>query len=230
LSLGLRLPQRVSVLADGHRRTLRTTAPTVGALLHAMHVRLRDLDRVHPALAHYPTDGLVVTVDRINQRVVTRNLAIPFSTRHITTSSLYVGDTKVVRYGRPGVRVNSYRLTWKNHHLVKQTLLHSRVRARPQAQVVQVGTKPRPQYTPAADGLNWAALARCESGGNSQSVSGPNGMYRGLYQFTLGAWHGVGGSGDPIDASSSEQTYRAQLLYKRSGDSAWPACGHYLYT
>jgi hypothetical protein len=40
----------------------------------------------------------------------------------------------------------------------------------------------------------------------------------------------VGGRGDPIDASSSEQTYRAQILYRRSGDSSWPVCGHYLYT
>jgi hypothetical protein len=95
---------------------------------------------------------------------------------------------------------------------------------------VEVGTKVRPQYTPAADGLNWSAQAQCESGGNPRAVSGPSGMYRGLYQFTLSAWHGVGGAGDPIDASSSEQTYRAQLLYKRSGDGAWPTCGHYLYT
>ena len=230
LSIGLRLPQHVTVLADGRRRTVLTTAPTVATLLRNLHVRTHGLDRVRPALSHYPTDGLVVTVDRINQRVVTRNLAIPFSTRHVKTSSLYVGDSKIVRYGRPGVRVNSYRLTWKNHRLVKRTLLHSSVRARPQSQVVEVGTKPKPQYTPSADGLNWAALAQCESGGNPRSVSGPSGMYRGLYQFTLGAWHGVGGAGDPIDASSSEQTYRAQLLYKRSGDSAWPACGHYLYT
>ena len=57
-----------------------------------------------------------------------------------------------------------------------------------------------------------------------------NGEYRGLYQFTMGAWESVGGTGDPIDASSSEQTYRAQLLYRRSGDSVWPVCGHYLYT
>ena len=56
------------------------------------------------------------------------------------------------------------------------------------------------------------------------------GTYRGLYQFTMSSWAGVGGSGDPIDASPSEQTYRAQLLYQRSGDAVWPVCGRYLYT
>ena len=50
-----------------------------------------------------------------------------------------------------------------------------------------------------------------------------------LYQFTMSAWAGVGGSGDPIDASSSEQTYRAQLLYRERGASPWPVCGRHLF-
>jgi uncharacterized protein YabE (DUF348 family) len=230
LSLSLRMPQRVSVLVDGHRRTTRTTAPTVGALLHDLHVRLHGLDKVHPGLRKYPTNGMVVTIDRIHQRVVKRTIAIPFGTRHVKTSSLYVGDTDISHYGIPGVRVNTYRMRWKNDRLVSRRLLHTAVRSHPRPQIVLVGTKPRPQYTPAADGLNWPALAQCESGGNPRAVAGPNGEYRGLYQFTISAWQGVGGSGDPIDASSSEQTYRAQLLYQRSGDAAWPTCGHYLYT
>jgi hypothetical protein len=43
-------------------------------------------------------------------------------------------------------------------------------------------------------------------------------------------WHSVGGSGLPIDASASEQTYRAQLLYKRSGAGQWPVCGSRLFS
>ena len=229
LSLRLRLPQRVTVLVDGHRKVRMTTAPTVSTLLRDLHVRLHRLDHVSVPLHRYPTDGLVVAVDRITQRTITRDLAIPFTTRHVHDASMYVGDSKVVRYGRPGVRENTYALTWKNHKLIRRRLVHSRVRRHPVAQVVAIGTKARPQYTPAADGLNWPALAQCESGDNPRAVSA-NGTYRGLYQFTMGAWHGVGGSGDPIDASSSEQTYRAQLLYRQSGDAAWPTCAHYLYT
>jgi hypothetical protein len=57
-----------------------------------------------------------------------------------------------------------------------------------------------------------------------------NGQYFGLYQFSLSTWASVGGSGNPIDASSSEQTQRAQILYSRAGDSPWPVCGSRLYT
>jgi len=76
-------------------------------------------------------------------------------------------------------------------------------------------------------GLNWDALANCESGGNPRAVS-PGGDYRGLYQFSIGTWQGVGGSGDPIDASPGEQTNRASILYSRTGRSSWPVCGKYL--
>ena len=229
LDLSLRLPQQVTVLVDGHRFTTQTTAPDVTTLLAELHVRLRALDHVSVPLTAYPIAGTVVAIDRISKRTVTRNVPIAFRTRHVKDSSLYVGESRITRAGVPGVRVNTYELTWRNKKLARQRLVHSVVRARPTTQIVAVGTKPKPRYMPAADGLNWPALARCESGGNPREVSG-NGKYRGLYQFTYGTWESVGGQGDPIDASSNEQTYRAQLLYRRAGDSPWPTCGHYLYT
>jgi len=68
------------------------------------------------------------------------------------------------------------------------------------------------------------AIAACESGGDPTAVSA-DGTYHGLYQFDYGTWASVGGSGDPGAASPAEQTYRAALLYSRSGSSPWPICG-----
>ena len=87
-----------------------------------------------------------------------------------------------------------------------------------------MGTKARPVNSPEADGLDWAALARCESGGRPNAVSS-SGTYRGMYQFSTSTWASVGGKGDPAAASAQEQTYRAQLLYQRSGAGQWPHCG-----
>ena len=68
------------------------------------------------------------------------------------------------------------------------------------------------------------SIASCESGGDPEIVSS-DGSYMGLYQFDQGTWESVGGSGTPIEASAAEQTYRAALLYSRSGSSPWPICG-----
>jgi uncharacterized protein YabE (DUF348 family) len=229
LALALRLPQQVTVLVDGRRIPARTTAPDVTTLLGELHVSLGALDHVSVPLTTYPVDGTVVAIDRISRRTVTQSTPIPFRTKQVKTSALYVGQSRVVRPGQPGVRVRTFEVTWRNKQVAGRRLVHTVVRARPVTRVVEIGTHPKPRYMPAADGLNWAALARCESGGNPREVSG-NGKYRGLYQFTIGTWQNVGGKGDPIDASSNEQTYRAQILYRRAGDSPWPTCGHYLYT
>ena len=79
-----------------------------------------------------------------------------------------------------------------------------------------------------ASNLNWSALAACESSGNP-----PGGQLRwihGLYQFDQRTWESVGGTGSPLNASSAEQTLRAEILYSQRGSSPWPVCGSRLYS
>jgi len=96
------------------------------------------------------------------------------------------------------------------------------------------GTPPPDGYVPLGEWPGgpsyeqWAALRQCESSGNYQAVS-PSGLYRGAYQFDLGTWASVGGSGDPAQASPAEQDHRAQVLWSQRGPSPWPVCGRYLY-
>ncbi len=79
----------------------------------------------------------------------------------------------------------------------------------------------------AAQARNWPGLAQCESGGNPSIVSS-NGLYHGLYQFSVPTWQSMGGSGAASSASSGEQTYRAQILYDRAGPGQWPHCQRFL--
>lgn len=83
---------------------------------------------------------------------------------------------------------------------------------------------PKKASSSAGSGLNWNALAQCESGGRAGVVSA-NGMYHGLYQFSVPTWRSVGGKGLPSNASPAEQTKRAKILHKRSGPGQWPVCG-----
>jgi soluble lytic murein transglycosylase-like protein len=67
------------------------------------------------------------------------------------------------------------------------------------------------------------AIAQCESGGDPHAISG-GGTYRGKYQFTRETWRSVGGTGDPAQASETEQDRRASTLLKTAGPGQWPAC------
>ncbi len=108
--------------------------------------------------------------------------------------------------------------------------------ARQAAEVAAGGGSPPPGggYVPLGEWpggpsyAQWAALRQCESSGNYRAVSA-SGLYRGAYQFDLGTWAGVGGSGDPAAAPPAEQDHRAQVLWSQRGPSPWPVCGRHLY-
>ena len=75
----------------------------------------------------------------------------------------------------------------------------------------------------AESGVNWDAVAACESGGNWGTATG-NGYYGGL-QFTMGTWRANGGSGSPHQASREEQIRVAENVLRTQGIKAWRVCG-----
>jgi resuscitation-promoting factor RpfA len=71
--------------------------------------------------------------------------------------------------------------------------------------------------------VNWDAIAACESGGN-WGINTGNGYYGGL-QFSQGTWEANGGTGNPANASKSEQIRVAENTLQSQGIGAWPVCG-----
>lgn len=221
-SFVVRRPQTVRVLVDGTDRELVTTAASVEDLLVGSAISLGALDRVSVPGTSYPYAGMTVSITRVSAKQEITSSVIARSVQRVADDTLYVGATRTIQAGQDGVMTYVYATTYLDGQLADRVLTDQRMTTEPQPTVVAYGTKPVP-----LDALNWAALAKCESNNNPRSVSS-NGTYRGLYQFSLSAWQGVGGSGDPIDASPEEQTYRAQLLYEASGRGVWPVCGRYL--
>ena len=85
------------------------------------------------------------------------------------------------------------------------------------------GTWPAPA---SSGGVNWSAIAACESGGNWGASTG-NGFYGGL-QFTEQTWLGYGGGQYAPSANlatPAEQIAVAQRVLAGQGIGAWPVCG-----
>lgn len=230
MTLDVRLPKTVTVIADAVARPVTTAAATVADVLAEAGVVLGPTDRVSVPQQQVPTEGLVIAVSRVVLSEQTEDVAVPFATERREDPELTKGTTKTLQEGKAGVVRKRFRVETSDGTVTARTLLAEEQVAAPVTRILAVGTKPKPapdRGVAGADGLNWAALARCESGGNPRAVS-PNGLYHGLYQFANSTWRGVGGSGTASQASAEEQTYRAKLLYSRSGRSPWPHCGKYL--
>jgi hypothetical protein len=81
-------------------------------------------------------------------------------------------------------------------------------------------------YPATSGGVNWGAIAACESGGNWSTDTG-NGFYGGL-QFSEGTWLAYGGgqyAQTASGASQSQQIAVAQRVLAGQGIGAWPVCG-----
>jgi uncharacterized protein YabE (DUF348 family) len=227
--VGVRMPDQVTVLADQRRTTLVTTAGTVSEVLQQAGVRLGRDDLVNIGLRHRVETGQQIVVTRVDTRTRTDRFRIRFPVVRRADDSRYEGYRKVITAGRAGAGVKVTKVVRHDGVVVAERAVSRRVVREPKRQVVVYGTKPRPYAASGgASGLNWAALAQCESGGNPRAVNAAG--YYGLYQFSLSTWASVGGSGNPIDASPEEQTYRAQVLFSRSGAGPWPVCGPLLFS
>ncbi|MEU2393023.1 ubiquitin-like domain-containing protein [Streptomyces sp. NPDC007369] len=228
LTLAVRTERSITFMADGDEITIRTNAATVQEALGQAGITLSGQDTTSVPPDSFPRDGQTVTVLRITGTREVREERIPFETERVEDDTLFAGTELVEQPGRAGTRRVTYVLRTVNG--VRQTprQVAEEVVREPVTQLVKVGTKPLPASVAGAEGLDWAALARCESGGRPDATD-PSGTYGGLYQFDVRTWQALGGSGRPQDASGAEQTYRAKKLYVQRGATPWPHCGRRLY-
>ncbi|MET9963700.1 ubiquitin-like domain-containing protein [Streptomyces sp. NPDC006326] len=228
LALAVRTERSITFMADGTETTIRTNAATVQEALAQAGITLRGQDTTSVPPASFPRDGQTVTVLRVTGTREVREERIPYPTEKVEDDSLFAGTEVVERAGRPGARRVTYVLRTVNGVRQKPRQVAEETVREPVTQLVKVGTKPLPTSVAGADGLDWAALAQCESGGRPTATDA-SGTYGGLYQFDVHTWQSLGGSGRPQDAPGAEQTYRAKKLYVQRGASPWPHCGRRLY-
>lgn len=233
----IRMPKRYVVLLDQVRLVTETAATTVHGVLADAGIKLGKHDKVSPKPATKVHGGTVIRVRRLMTKPKIKLVRVKAPVRHVKDPHLTVGQTKVTRKGRDGIKqVMTAYVKHRGHP--KRVVIAQAWKRHPKTELVAVGTKPAP-HNPSVggnvggsvDSLNWPALAKCESGGNPKAVNGAG--YYGLYQFSAATWHTVGGTGLPTDASAAEQTYRAKLLYKKVDgrwQGQWPVCGKNLFT
>ncbi|WP_243719013.1 resuscitation-promoting factor [Actinomadura sp. KC06] len=225
-------PHKVVIIVDGKWTETMTTGTTVRQVLQEAGVALGQYDLVKPTIDQPAGD--VVKILRLLSAPKTLAVKVPAKTIRKKSASVPPWDEKVLREGRPGIKIVTWayvrRPVGKGGKLkpVKKVITQ-RIKRKPVARVLAVG--PESAGTGSAARLNWRGLASCESNNNPKAVN-PAGYY-GLYQFSMASWASVGGKGKPSDASAAEQTYRAQLLYKRVNgrwQGQWPNCGKFLFS
>ncbi|GAB3295014.1 DUF348 domain-containing protein [Epidermidibacterium keratini] len=224
-SLDVAAPKNVSINVDGGAQQIVTSASTVADALADAGIELGPEDVTDPAREVKPTEGMTVTVTRNDTSTVVEQRDIPFAVVEQSNPDEYVGIDTVATQGVVGKSSVTVQITSVNGIQVSATDVSTEIVTAPVDQVISKGAK---QFPAEVEALNWDALAMCESTMNPKAVNKTNGKYFGLYQFSVETWAGVGGTGNPMDASPEEQNARARILFMKYGASQWE-CGSNLY-
>jgi resuscitation-promoting factor RpfB len=233
-SISLRAPKKVTVIHDHRRQSVMTTNATVGTLLTAAGIHVRPQDLVLPARGSAVRGGEKIVVKRVEARRSTVTESVDYPVVKQPDSSMYTDQSTVITSGVPGSARATYNVRYVDGVVKSRSLVTRTFLSQPKAEVEKVGTKQRPvaPVAPAApvsnsgSGLNWDAVAACESGGN-WAINTGNGFYGGV-QFDYGTWLSYGGGAYAQTAnlaSRDEQIIVATRLYDARGSSPWPVCG-----
>ncbi|MFD3686839.1 ubiquitin-like domain-containing protein [Nocardiopsis sp. NPDC058631] len=221
---------RMVVMYDTVRTETRSTGATVADVLLAAGVDTGEHDIISPEPTAQAEPDMVIEVTPVLGEPVTEDRVIEAETVERDNPDLPEGERKVVTEPVDGLRKITTVTILRDGEEVEHEI-ENEVVTEPLDGLVEIGTKQPTPSGGAAAGLNWSALAQCESGGDPTAVN-PSGGYYGLYQFSTTTWQSVGGTGLPSDASTSEQTQRAQQLYTTvdgNWQSQWPHCGAHLF-
>jgi len=224
--IALRTPKSVTIVHDHKTQKVVTTAADVSQLLGQVGVDVGGNDRVHPATASAITPNLVIKVQRVVIKNVARTIKLDFAVHQRQDHRMYQGKTKVLSSGHKGAARLTYRVVYVDGKLISRKLVQRVVTRQPKPELQKVGTKSRPVPKTTNSGLNWDAVAACESGGNWHINTG-NGFYGGL-QFDYGTWLSNGGGqyAQRADLATREQQIAiATKVYNARGSSPWPVCG-----
>ncbi|MCL2788349.1 MAG: ubiquitin-like domain-containing protein [Micrococcales bacterium] len=149
----IQTPKTVTVEVDGVTITEETTAATVGEALSDLGVVLSAADQVSVDLDAQASDGQTLVVDRAQLEDGQRTETTKFKTITKEDPSLFKGEKKVVKKGRVGERVITYKATTVAGDTVAEEVLAEVVLSKPQNKVVHVGTK-EPPRTPSGRAIS----------------------------------------------------------------------------
>ncbi len=228
LSVDITTPKEITLKVAGEKTTLTTTADTVAELLDEQGIAVDADDRLKPEPGVEVTEDLKVVVDRVEVTTKTKTEKVKFETVTKKDSSLWKGESRLVKSGKNGKAKRTYEITTVNGEKTDKKLLTETILDEPVDAVKAVGTK----TTSNGVGINlaraamWDRIAKCESG-NRWSINTGNGYYGGL-QFNKASWNANGGrdfAALPHQASRAEQITVANRYYAKAGLKPW-GCRH----
>lgn len=131
----------VAITVDGQTLEQTINGGTVADVLAAAGVVVDDDDIVSAELSSPVEDGAKITIQRVDQTVITEDKVDAYQTVTQESSTLYEGEEEVTTEGKDGLSTVTYQVTTVDGQETERTMLASVVSQQRVDQVVTKGTK-----------------------------------------------------------------------------------------
>ncbi|MEP7293430.1 MAG: G5 domain-containing protein [Chloroflexota bacterium] len=130
----------VSLAVDGQERSYpQPMTITVSEFLRQANVELGTLDEVTPPLFTQISDGMRVTVTRVQEAEECENQDLPFHENRVPNEGLQPGEEQVAQSGQSGVEEVCYRVSIRDGRRSDRVPIRTTVITAPQDAIIYVG-------------------------------------------------------------------------------------------
>ena len=134
----------VFVTADGNTVCCKMGVGTVADAIEKAGVSLSENDEVTPDIYTDLSDGIEITVNRVEFITREQNEAVEFSSKKVEEPKLYSGTSKITQKGENGVKTVTYEDKYVNGELQSSSVVNEVLVKQAVSQITAVGTKEKP--------------------------------------------------------------------------------------
>jgi uncharacterized protein YabE (DUF348 family) len=130
----------VIVAVDGQELKIQTTEDTVDKIFEEEGIELKDSDKILPSRTIPISDGLKLSVTRIDTRVIKENIPIEFATVIKKDDESLSSSTKILQQGELGEKVLTTKIVYEDGREIERNVVSEVIAKEPTQKIVAVGT------------------------------------------------------------------------------------------
>ena len=131
----------IRLIHDKVRNTVSTSSTNVGDLLSEQGIELGPLDRTLPSQSTLLTNGMDVTIIRVEEELQNEEIVIPFEKQVVRNDGLPVGESRLLQTGTSGLEQITYRIVKEDGNVTSKTILRRTMIEKPIDEIIMVGSQ-----------------------------------------------------------------------------------------
>ena len=164
----------IRLIHDKVRNTVGTSSTNVGDLLSEQGLELGPLDRTLPSQSTLLTNGMDVTIIRVEEELQNEEIVIPFEKQVVRNDGLPVGESRLLQTGTSGLEQITYRIVKEDGNVTSKAILRRTMIEKPIDEIIMVGSQATYTIVPIEGSLAYI------SSGNAWIMSKSSGIRKPL--------------------------------------------------